>query len=231
MGRPKRCSFVAYRRNGQPVRGLSGKVSGELGKGAIAEVSPGVYQATVRPNAVTVRGKAKVMLKGKTQAGPVDKTYTVHTAPGGAHVMQLSTSPGTIVLGRDAGASLSVKVQGPDSANADIQLVASVGSIQTLTPLGDGNFVAQYVPPTDPSQQVPQLALITAIDKRNPGKVFSQAVVPLVGQTNYPIQSQPGATVIIEINQAVAACTIDASAWHGCRSRSNPAPTTPSRSP
>ena len=114
--------------------------------------------------------------------------------------MQLSTSPGTIVLGRDAGASLSVKVQGPDSANADIQLVASVGSIQTLTPLGDGNFVAQYVPPTDPSQQFPQLALITAIDKRNPGKVFSQAVVPLVGQTNYPIQSQPGATVIIEIN-------------------------------
>ena len=71
-------TFVAYRRNGQPVRGLSGKVSGELGKSAIAEVSPGVYQATVRPNAVTVRGKAKVMLKGKTQAGPFELAVQAH---------------------------------------------------------------------------------------------------------------------------------------------------------
>ncbi len=193
-------TFVAYRRNGQPIRGLSGKVSGELGKSPIAEVSPGVYQATVRPGAVAIRGKAKVMLRGKTQAGPVDKSFSVHTAPGGEHTMQLTTSPNQIVLGRDAGASVAVTVQGPDRANADLQLVASVGTVQTLTPLGDGKFVAQYVPPTEPSQQFPQLALITAVDKRNPGKIFSQAVVPLVGQTNYPIQSQPGATVIIEIN-------------------------------
>ena len=77
-------TFVAYRRNGQPVRGLSGKVSGELGKGAISEVSPGVYQTTVRPNAVTVRGKAKIMLRGKTR--PVRSTRpTPCTPPPAAH--------------------------------------------------------------------------------------------------------------------------------------------------
>jgi hypothetical protein len=193
-------SFVAYRRNGQPLSGMSAKVSGELGKGTLSEVSPGHYQVTLKPGAVTIRGKAKVTLKGKTPAGPLDKSFTVHTAPTAEHFMRVATSPEKIVLKRDTGASISVKIQGPDSASADIQLVSSVGTVQNVTPLGGGSFVAQYTPPTQEDQMYPQLALITAIDKRNPSMVYGQAVIPLVGQTNYPVQAQPGATVLIEIN-------------------------------
>jgi hypothetical protein len=190
-------SFVAYTPGGQPMTGFSGKVSGDLGDARLSEVRPGVYQATVVPPKTNQDQKATVELKGKAQAGPVEGTFTVHTVPAAKGSLTVKASPATAVLGRDTNVSISVKVDAADAAGADIQLVASAGSVQNVTSMGDGSFVAQYTPP---NQQFPQLAIITAIDKRNPGKIFGHTVLPLVGQASFPVQAEPNASVIVQVD-------------------------------
>ena len=191
-------SFVAYRPNGQPITGMTGKVSGGLGAGKLAEVRPGVYQASVKPDAVSQRGNATVMLKAKTAQGSVDQSFTVTLVPPAKSAVSVKASPDKAVLGRDTTVSLAIKLEGGNVNGADLQVLASTGEVKNITPLGDGSYVAQYTPPT---QQFPQLALFTVIDRRNPRRTYGHAVVPLVGQANFPVKGEPNASIIVQIGE------------------------------
>ena len=190
-------SFVAYQPDGQPISGLTGKIGGTLGDGRLSEVRPGVYQATVRPQRVNERGTGTVELRGRTPAnGSVEANFTVPTRPGASSRLAVTASPDRVILGRDTNVSISVKLQGGEVDGGDIQLVASAGEVRNVTPLGGGTYVAQYTPPT---QQFPQLAIITAVDRRDPTRTFGHTIVPLVGQANFPVQGEPNSNIIVQI--------------------------------
>jgi len=189
-------SFVSYFPNGKPMSGMSGKVSGGLGDGKLTEVQPGIYQASVRPSAVTQRGNASVTVKAKTPGGTVEQTFSVAVAPPSASALAITASPDKVVLGRDNTVSLSIQLKGGNVDGGDIQVLASAGEVRSVTPLGNGQYVAQYTPP---SQQFPQLALLTAVDRRNPSRTFGHAVVPLVGQANFPVKGEPNASIIVQV--------------------------------
>ncbi len=185
--------FVAYTKNGTPMTGLTGKVAGELGKGSIAEVRPGLYKVDVSGEPVSQRQRAEVRLDAKTLGGAkVERAYMVSLAPAVESALKLTTNPAQLTLGQDDSASVTVTAP----AGADIDIQASVGEIRNIVNMGDGRFVAQYLPP---AQQFPQFALITAVDRRNPGKAQGHTLLQLVGKTNFPVQGKPNSAVILQV--------------------------------
>ncbi len=189
-------NFVAYEANGAPMTGLSGRVGG-LGDERITEVRPGLYAVTLKPAAVSARGTAQVDFKGRTASKTnIELSWQVAVAPAPKSKVEVTTSPTQAVLGRDTTVSVTIKLTGGDVDAADLLVRASAGEVRNITSLGNGTYVAQYTPPT---QQFPQLALITAIDRRNPSKSFGHAVLPLVGQAAFPVKAEPNASVIVQV--------------------------------
>lgn len=197
-GKPVTLHFVAYTKSGNPMTGLTGKVSGELGKGPIAEVRPGVYKVDLEVAAVAQRKRAELTLSAKTlNKGDVERSYMVSLAPSITENLAVTTNPPRLTLGQDDSATVTVKVPG-NAASADIAIEASVGEIRNVVNMGDGRFVAQYLPP---AQQFPQFALITAVDRQNPGKVMGSNRLELVGKTNFPVQGKPNSAVILQVGE------------------------------
>ena len=187
---------MAYTKSGNPMTGLTGKISGDLGKAPIAEVSPGVYKVDVQPEAVDQRKRAEITLNAKTlNKETVERTYMVTLVPKVEAELKVTTNPERITLGQDTSATITVQVPGK-AAGADIALSASVGEIRNVVNMGDGRFVAQYVPP---AQQFPQFALITAVDRRNPGAAVGSNRLDLVGKTNFPVQGKPNSAIILQV--------------------------------
>jgi hypothetical protein len=189
-------SFVAYTADGQPMTGMTGKISGELGNSRVTQVAPGVYSASVTPAAVTERAMATIMLKGKSSAGSIDQSFTVAVAPAVTSKVIVKASPDQVILGRDNTVSLSIQLDGSTAAEADLEVLTSAGEVKNITALGDGSFVAQFVPP---SQQYPGLALLTIVDRRNPGATYGHTVLPMLGQTNFRVTGEPNASIIVQV--------------------------------
>jgi len=193
--------FVAYEADGSPMRGLTGKISGDLGNAKVAELRAGVYQATLTPKAAKARSVAKVTLSGKTSAQtPVMRTFDVPVAPTAKANLLVTPGASELILGRQQSVSVSITLQGPDVDASDVEVRASSGQVTDVTAMGGGMFVAQYSPPP-PARHFPQLALLTAVDKRNPQQTYGHAVLPLVGQVNFPVQGEANAKLIVQVGQ------------------------------
>ncbi len=188
--------FVAYNLKGKPMSGLTGKVDGELGSAPIVEINPGLYQAQLKPDAIDQRKRMEITFSGKTEAREkIDRTYMVSVAPAVKSAVKVSANPPRLTLGQDPSATVTVEVQG-NTDGADIALLVSAGEIRNVTNMGNGKFVAQYVPP---QQQFPQYALITAVDKRNPGKAVGTHLYQLVGKANFPVVGKPNSAIIMQV--------------------------------
>jgi hypothetical protein len=192
--------FLALDRTGAPLAGANPKVSTSDGGNLKAtEVRPGVYEATWTPAAVAAPGLVQVNVKAKNGKQDLAKSWSVPVVPGGASAVAITANPPQIVLGQDTSATLSLTLSGGAAAAADkgeLVLLSSSGEVSNITPLGGGRYSALL---SAPNQQFPHLAVVTAVDRRNPGSTYGAVVVPLVGKANFPVTGQPGSRILVRV--------------------------------
>jgi hypothetical protein len=103
----------------------------------------------------------------------------------------LSAQPGKLVLGRDAGAELTLRAP----AGAKVTLSASVGTVSAPTHAGD-HWSARFTPPPLKS---PSVALVLAQIEQDGARELSWLAIPLSGSDTMVIETRPGASVRAEV--------------------------------
>jgi len=197
---PVTMHVLALSPDGQPMTGLRLKPSVSLGDvEGWSEVRPGVYAFTYTAPQVTSTTSALFEVKGRTPSrASVNARYKVPVRPPTATGLMVSANPPQLVLGQDAEGSVSFVLEGAagDVTADDLMVRTSSGELQNLTHLGGGRFTARFVAPR---VNYPQLSLITVADLRNPDQVYGAIAVPLSGKTDYPVQAQANANVVLRI--------------------------------
>src|SRR5439155_4256238 len=80
----------------------------------------------------------------------------------------------------------------------DVTLTANVGRIEDLRPLPRGGWAARYRPPRE---TFPQVAIIAAIGGTGSGSVDGWIALPLWGQGEARVRTQPGADSELRIDE------------------------------
>lgn len=190
--------FVAMLPDGKPMTGLNAKLGGAAAGAKLSEVQPGLYRATWTPPAVEKRKTLEFTLSGKSSAGAIERAWSITVQPPAPTKVTATAAPEKITLGVDTAATLTFKLEGPGGpiTNGDLVARASTGSVQNITSLGDGRYVAQFLAPAAP---FPQLAIVTVAERSNPGKSIGQLIIPMQGKVEFPVKDTAGATVIMTI--------------------------------
>lgn len=191
--------FVALGVDGKPLAGLNGKFGGGVKDAKLTEVQPGLYRATWTPPAVDKRKALEFTFSGTSAGGKIERAWSITVQPPAPTKVGASASPDKLTLGVDSTASVTFRLDGPSGpvATGELVALASNGSVQNITNMGDGRYIAQF---TAPTPTYPQLALVTVADRRDPARSYGQLVIPLNGKTTFKVPGQPpGATVILNI--------------------------------
>ncbi|MCB9746080.1 MAG: Ig-like domain-containing protein [Alphaproteobacteria bacterium] len=187
--------------DGTPYVGMRPKVTAKDGQvDGWTELGDGLYAFTYVPPKRDAEAATTVSLKGKTpDKGTLDKTFSVKLSPPMPTGMSITATPAELVLGQDRSLSLSFRLgggTGQPEVGAKLKAIASAGKVENLTYLGGGMFTALYTPP---AVIYPHVAVVTVVDERSPDTIYGTLAIKLVGKTDFPVTSQPGATVIVRI--------------------------------
>lgn len=178
--------------SGQPVRGLTLRGSAALGTLSDArEVGDGLYAFVYTSPRVTQSTTVSFEVRGK---GPsrqtIQLTGSVTVNPAAQGDLQITVNPEALVLGDDSSAALSLIL--PEGAQPSVK--ASFGTVDTLTPLGEGRWSARYIPR---AVNFPHVAVVGVINERDEqAQVVS---IPMSGKVQFPVAAPEGATVLLRI--------------------------------
>ena len=190
--------LVALNSDGSPVVGLRGKVTTDSGTaGELTDLGGGSYSFPYTPGKAS--GIARLSLKTKLAGKSLERSWSVRVSSAGPTALEMAVNPARITLKQDSQASLVLSMTGGEGqglASADAIIRVSAGEVKNLTHLGGGQFNAMYVPPAVP---YPHLSLITAVDRREPTKVYGATALPLVGRVEFPVEVAPNARVILRV--------------------------------
>ena len=192
---------LALSPDGTPIVGLKGKPAASSGATTdLTELGGGLYKFAFTPAKADSRQSVALTFKSKLATKePVARTWNVSVAPPVSHQLTLAVNPSSITLGQDRTASVSFSLAGGNSqalAGVELRTNVSAGTLENVTNLGAGQFSALFNTPTTP---FPQMLLLTAVDKRDPGETFGSAAVQLLGKADFPVQVAPNARVIIKV--------------------------------
>ncbi len=192
---------LALAPDGKPIAGLKGKPTASAGTTTdLAELGGGLYKFTFTAAKADAKQSVTLSLKTKLPTKePLARTWTVAVAPPTSHQLSVAVNPTTITLGQDRTASVSLNLAGGDRqalAGVDLRASVTAGTLENVTNLGAGQFSALYTAPATP---YPQVLLITAVDKRDPGHTYGSAAVPLQGKADFPVQVGANSRVILKI--------------------------------
>lgn len=189
--------------DGTPVVGAKLKAVSSSGRSSdVEDLGGGLYRVAVTPGVVVKPSTVTVTLKGRADVvGAVDLSRTFDVVPGGGGRVQVTTNLTQLTLGQDGQATVSFVFPTGGAAGAapsanDVLVRASSGEVTAVTPMGNGRFTARYEPP---AVNYPHLAILTAVDRRDPQRVFGTAVVRLLGKVDYPVTAPSGANVVLRV--------------------------------
>lgn len=192
---------VALGKDGQPLADITGRLTAAEGTVSRLEaVGPGLFRASWTPPAVDQARAIELTIKGKVEGhGAVSTRVPVTVVPGTAHTMSIRSNPGTLVLGQDPSATLTIQLSGGSSGtldSADLAVRASSGTVANVTPLGKGQYSLLF---TAPAKLFPHLALITIADRRDPSGTVGAFALPLSGKAAFPVTGLPGSTITVRV--------------------------------
>lgn len=198
---PVTLNMMALDEQGQPLAGV--EVKAKLTAGTLSEpteVQPGIHQFTFTPPQVEQTTEVVVALKGQTEdKRKFKRTWTFVVEPPVSQQVAVAISPQQLTLEKGATASLDVSFVGGSPKfreGAELVLRANTGSIENLTTMGDGVYAALYrAPETD----VPQVAVITAVDGRDPTRTYGHVALPLTAPKDLTVKTEPGASVLVKV--------------------------------
>lgn len=194
--------IVALSPEGTPLTGLKGKPQVSSGTASeLVDAGGGLYRFTYTPPRTESVTTVTVTWKGKIGAAKeaTTRSWSFPVAPPRSQKITVATNPPQLVLGQDASASVAVNLAGGERQNltgVQLSVRPSAGTVENLIGLGGGQFTALY---TAPAVRYPHVALLTAVDRRDPSKAYSAIAVPLVGKADYPVTVAPNARVILKV--------------------------------
>ncbi|MFZ5481874.1 MAG: Ig-like domain-containing protein [Myxococcota bacterium] len=176
--------------------GAKVKVKAEAGKvGAVAVGEDGIVTVLYTPPTVT----AAKTIEWKITGGGEDATVQIPVVPALKGDLTLSFDPP--VLSSTGGTAL-VRIQ-PSSASPiaaegrRFALVASAGTVEAVTPAGDGTWVARYTPPK--AMTAPAPVLFLAADAAAPDKVLGNGILPVTVKRSVTYDAKPGASCVLSV--------------------------------
>ena len=186
---------------GQPLPGVELKT--KLSAGSLAapvQVEPGVLRLELTPPQVETTQTITLELKGKAATKESFKrAFTFTVQPPVSQRVQVGASPTELVLKEGATATLQINFTGGSPQyreGARLQLRTNTGTIENLTPLGDGAYTALFRAPTS---DIPQVAVITAVDGRDPTRTYGHVTLPLTAPKELVVTADPGANVMVRV--------------------------------
>ncbi len=193
--------LLALNPDGTPIVGLKGKPTASAGATTdIAELGGGLYKFSFTAAKVESRQQVTLTFKSKLPSKePVARTWNVSVAPPVSHQLSVTVNPASITLGQDRTASVSFNLAGGNAqalSGVELRTNVTAGTLENVTNLGAGQFSALF---TTPSTPFPQMLLLTAVDKRDPGRTYGSAAVQLLGKADFPVQVAPNSRVIIKV--------------------------------
>ncbi|MFT7519547.1 MAG: hypothetical protein ACI9MC_001689, partial [Kiritimatiellia bacterium] len=197
---PVRIQVIALAPDGTPLTGLRLKPAASAGSVAgWTEGAGGVYSFVYTAPNVSSQTDIELSIKGKTATrAVVNSRYTISVRPPMSTGIKIVSNPPQLVLGQELEGSISLTIEGVagDLTADDLLVSVSAGELVNLTHLGNGRFTGRYVAP---KVNFPQLAVVSVMDARAPDRVYGALAIPLLGKTDYPVQAQPGASVVLRI--------------------------------
>lgn len=198
---PVTLNLMTLDETGAPLVGV--EVKTKLTAGSLSEpteVQPGIQQFTFTPPQVDQTSEVMVSLKGQTaDKRKFKRTWTFVVEPPVSQQVAVAISPQQLTLQEGATASLDVSFVGGSPKfreGAQLVLRANTGTIENLTTMGDGVYAALYrAPETD----VPQVAVITAVDGRDPTRTYGHVALPLTAPKDLAVETDPGAKVLVKV--------------------------------
>lgn len=187
--------------SGAPVTG--GKLRATVSQGKaddVVELGDGLYRVVVTPPVVKAPTTLHVSVKGKVDTlGPIEAVRDVTVLPAATGRISVTTSVPSLVLRQDPETTLTITV--PDTAGVpptvdDLLIRASSGEVTGVVAIGGGRFAGKYLAPALNS---PHLAILTVVDRRNPGSVWGSATVALMGKVDYPTTAPAGSMVMLRV--------------------------------
>jgi len=186
-------------KDGSPMTGLVGEVKATTGDvGALSEPQPGVYRFRYTPPAVQAETPVELRLRGKLpDKSKIDRIWSMPITPPLDQQVELGVDPAALVLGRDPQANISLRLKGgavSSREGADLAFASNSGEVKNITPMGDGRYLALYLPP---AKGQPHTALIGVVDRRSPGRTYGQLAVPVTAKVVLDTRSGPGCKVLV----------------------------------
>ena len=191
---------LALGASGAPLTGLALKPSVTTGAvSAMTDAGGGLWKITYTPPKADARVSATLTLKGKIGKDTFQKSFDFTVSAPRGHQLAAAANPPKMILGSDRTANLSFNLAGGDRQNlagVELAFLASSGTVENVTNLGGGQFSALY---TAPSVNYPHVAIVTVVDRRDPGRSFGAVAIPLWGKVDFPVNAAPNSSVIIKI--------------------------------
>ena len=162
---------------------------------------PGLLQLTVAPPADDRAGALVLSIKAKGEAGKLDTTVEVPVQAAGTTPLEIAFEPALFAYGSDE--TVKVTLTPPPGEQAldqrSFSVHSSSGVIDTLTPIGDGRFVARWTPPR--SLEGSQVVLFMVSEDNRSGEVFGAAALPVMATSEVRLSVAPGSTNTLETGQ------------------------------
>ncbi len=195
--------FFALAPDGTPLTGLQFKtILNTGGAGPLTEVGGGLWKMEYTPPKVDARVTAELTLRGKIGKEAVTGTWTFDVVPSRTHQFSVGSNPARLTLGVDKTASISINLATGDrggSGGVQLAVNATVGTVDNLIDLGNGQFSALYTPPKEPNAAV---ALLTIADRRDPGHSLGALAIPLAAKMDLPVTAAPNTQVVVKLGEA-----------------------------
>ncbi len=187
-----------------PVFEPSSKVKVTLGGEKVESLDlsePGILSLTVSPPADDRAGTLALTIKAKGETGKLDTTVEVPVQAAGTTPLEIAFEPALFTFGGDE--TVKVTITPPPGEQALDQRRFSVhsssGVIDTLTPIGDGRFVARWTPPR--SMEGSQVVLFMVSEDNRSGTVFGAASLPVMATSEIRLSVAPNSTNTLETGQ------------------------------
>ncbi len=200
-GSPTELFLLALDPAGKPITDWKVKLSATGGTvSELADAGGGLHRFTFTP--MKSDGLANATIEAKIRLGNKEgfsRSWTIPVSPSRAHPMKLAASPPALTLGTDKTANVEIAVTGGEpAALAQVKLAhaLSVGTLTNLTHLGGGQFTGLY---TAPTVNVPQVALVTAVDAGDPTRGYGAVAIPLAAKVDQAVQVPAGASVLLKV--------------------------------
>ncbi len=170
------------------VKSDEGKVS------AVEAVGAGLVRFSFMPNSVSTPKNSTIKVTALGQELPI----AVPVVPRFTGLIEITVDPP--ILASTGTATLKLRPSGTSPVSMDARkflLRASVGTVDTPAPLGDGSWVARYTPPKGLTN--PVAVVLSAADAAAPDVITGRVILPVTLRKTVSFPATPGAKLALTV--------------------------------